>query len=200
MPVMNVNLVLDDATYAGIQNGVLELCGMVKDQNHRIRKHLPTVVDYAKEGAVKAVDIVRTYKRGMLIIGGVVIIGGAVAGTATYFAQKGRRKAKKQLDISLQVYIDATRTGTLTIEILDALINDLTTVSKQYKEDNIPVNLSANQFFSLFYSIYDYTKRMADANNIDPRGIKAPSRFKKNSIVDLQDYLHIQRTTLSTVA
>ena len=151
MPVMNVNLVLDDATYAGIQNGVLELCGMVKDQNHRIRKHLPTVVDYAKEGAVKAVDIVRTYKRGMLIIGGVVIIGGAVAGTATYFAQKGRRKAKKQLDISLQVYIDATRTGTLTIEILDALINDLTTVSKQYKEDNIPVNLSANQFFSLFF-------------------------------------------------
>ena len=33
MPVVSVNLVLDDATYAGVKAGALELCGMVKDQN-----------------------------------------------------------------------------------------------------------------------------------------------------------------------
>ena len=59
MPVVNVNLVLDEATYKGVMDGALELYGMVKDQKHRVRKHLPTVFDSAKEGASKAIDIVR---------------------------------------------------------------------------------------------------------------------------------------------
>lgn len=200
MPVVSVNLVLDDATYAGVKAGALELCGMVKDQNHRIRKHLPTVVDYAKEGAVKAVDIVREHKNSLLIIGGVVIVSGAVAGTVTYFMQKDKQKAKKQLGDSLQLYIDAAQTGTLTVEILDELINDLEAISKLYKEDTIPINLSAKQLSALFYSIYDYTKRMADANNIDSSNVKAPSHFRKNTIVDLQSYLRFQKEILSSAA
>ena len=43
MPVMNVNLVLDDATYAGVKAGIYELGGLVKNaDNKRVKKHLPT--------------------------------------------------------------------------------------------------------------------------------------------------------------
>lgn len=198
MPVVNVDLVLDDATYAGVKAGALELCGMVKDQNHRIQKHLPTVVDAAKEGATKAIDIVREHKKGLLIIGCIAAFGGAIAGTATYLTQKDKQNAKRQLGDSFQRYIDTAQAGTLTIEILDAFINDLDNVSKWSKDDTIPLNLSAKQLSALFFSIYDYTKRMAEANSIDTGSIKAPKRF--NTIVDLQSYLRIQKDILSSAA
>jgi hypothetical protein len=94
MPVVNVNLVLDEATYKGVMDGALELYGMVKDQKHCVRKHLPTVFDSAKEGASKAIDIVRNHKKELLIVGGLVIVGGAVIGTVSYFTQKEKRQAK----------------------------------------------------------------------------------------------------------
>ena len=69
MPVMNVNLLLDEATYAGVKSGMLELCGMVKDtDSKKVRKHLPTVIDATKEGASKAIDIVREHKKGFLYL------------------------------------------------------------------------------------------------------------------------------------
>ena len=90
MPVVNVNLVLDEAIYKDVMAGTLELCGMVKDQKHRVRKHVPTVFDSAKEGAAKAIDIVRNHKKELLIVGPFqglpacveIKIGKGVCGTA----------------------------------------------------------------------------------------------------------------------
>lgn len=200
MPIVNVNLVLDDDTYNGVMAGALELCGMVKDKNHRIRKHLPTVFDSAKDGAVKAVDLVRNHQKELILVAGILFVGGAVAGTVSYFTHKEKRKAKKQLGKSFQAYIEAAQDGMLTVEILDALINDLEIVSTLYKDDTIPLNLSAKQLSALLFSIYDYTKRMAVANNTNTSTVHAPKLFRKNTVGDLQNYLRIQKEILSNAA
>lgn len=200
MPIVNVTLVLDDDTYKGVMDGALVLCGMVKDGKHRVRKHLPAVVDSAKDGAAKAIDFVRANKKGFFVVGGIVIAGGAVMGTVSYFTQKEKRNAKKHLGKSFQAYIDAARDGTLTMEIVDALISNLDTVSKLYNDDSIPLNLSTKQIMDLLFSIYDYTKRMAEANNVTTTSIHAPKVFRKNSVVDLQNYLYIQKDILSNAA
>ena len=55
MPVVNVNLLVDEKTYAGVKAGALELCGMAKNvDNKRVAKHIPAVADAAKEGAAKS--------------------------------------------------------------------------------------------------------------------------------------------------
>ena len=200
MPVVNVNLVLDDATYQGVMDGALELCGIVKDQKHRVRKHLPTVFDSAKEGAAKAVDLVRNHKKELIIVGGLVIVGGAVVGTISYFTQKEKRQAKKQFGKSLQVYLNAAQNGSLTVDILDALVSDLDTIARLYNGKDVPLNISAKNLTALLNSIYEYTQQFAQANNVKTYDITAPKRFKKNTILDLQQYLKAQREILSKVA
>lgn len=200
MPVVNVNLVLDEATYKGVMAGALELCGMVKDQKHRVRKHLPTVFDSAKEGAAKAIDIVRNHKKELIIVGGLVIVGGVVVGTMSYFTQKEKRLAKKQFGKSLQVYLNAAQNGELTVDVLDSLISDLEALSKFYKGEEIPLNISTKNLTALLNSIYDYTQQFAQANNINVYDIRAPRRFKKNTILDMKQYLTVQKEILTKAA
>ena len=191
---------LDEATYQGVMNGTLELCGMVKDQNHRIRKHLPTVFDSAKEGAVKAVDVIRNYKKELMVVGGLVIVGGAVVGTISHFTQKEKRYAKIKFGQSLQAYLEAAQNGALTIDILDTLMADLEVLANLYKGEEVPLNISAKDLTALLNSIYEYTKQFAKANCTDVGDIKAPKWFRKNTIIDLQQYLKAQKEILMKVA
>ena len=201
MPVMNVNLVLDDATYAGVKAGIYELGGLIKNaDNKRVKKHLPTVVDATKEGAAKAIDMIREHKKGLLVIGGVLIVGGAVVGAVTYISQKDKIKAKKKFGETLEVYLNAAKEGTLTSNLIDDLLASIEIVSKFSKDGAVPINLTSKQLYSLFNSIYDFTKRMADANNVTTKGIKAPSKLSKSKMLDLQNYLVMQKQILDNAA
>lgn len=201
MPVVNVNLLVDDKVYAGVQTGVLELCGMVKNvDNKRVVKHLPTVADAAKEGAVKAIDFVREHKKETLIVSGVLIAGGAVVGTVGYFTSRDKRKREKEFAKNLQIYLDAAKEGKLTLAILDALINSLEAIEQGKSSKSVDLKISASQFSELIYSLFDYTKRLAEANNISTTFISKPKLLKKKDFSDLQYYLNLQKCIFEQVA
>lgn len=201
MPVVNVNLLVDDKTYAGVKAGVLELCGMAKNvDNKRVAKDIPAVADAAKEGASKAIDFIRLHKKGTLIVGGVIILGGAVVGTVGYITSRDKRKRERQFAEDLQVYLDAAREGKLTIEILDALINSLDQLSNDDPSKAVNLKITASQFSDLIHSIFDYTIRLAEANNINPALISKPKILKKKNYSDLQYYLNMQRSIFEQAA
>lgn len=201
MPVVNVNLLVDEKTYAGVKAGVLELCGMAKNvDNKRVAKHIPAVADAAKEGAVKAIDFIREHKKGAIVIGGVLIVGGAITGTVGYIATRDQRKREKQFAKNLQIYLDAAQEGNLTIEILDALIDSLNALSKDNPSKTVDLKITAFQFSDLIRSIFDYTIRLAEANNIDPALISKPKMLKKKTYLDLQYYLDMQKSIFEQVA
>lgn len=182
MPVVNVNLLVDEKTYAAVQAGVLELCGMAKNvDNKRVAKHIPAVADAAKEGASKAIDFIRLHKKETLIVGGVIILGGAVVGTVGYITSLDKRKRERQFAEDLQVYLDAAREGKLTIEILDALINSLDQLSNDDPSKAVNLKITASQFSDLIHSIFDYTIRLAEANNISPAFISKPKILKRKT-------------------
>ena len=201
MPVVNVNLLVDEKTYAGVKAGVLELCGMAKNvDNKRVAKHIPAVADAAKEGAVKAIDFIREHTKGAIVIGGVLIVGGAITGTVGYIATRDQRKREKQFAKNLQIYLDAAQEGNLTIEILDALIDSLNALSKDNPSKTVDLKITASQFSDLIRSIFDYTIRLAEANNIDPALISKPKMLKKKTYLDLQYYLDMQKSIFEQVA
>lgn len=201
MPVVNVNLLVDEKTYAGVKAGALELCGMAKNvDNKRVAKHIPAVADAAKEGAVKAIDFIREHKKAAIVIGGVLIVSGAITGTVGYIATRDQRKREKQFAKNLQIYLDAAQEGNLTIEILDALIDSLNTLSKDNPSKTVDLKITASQFSDLIRSIFDYTIRLAEANNIDPALISKPKMLKKKTYLDLQYYLDMQKSIFEQVA
>lgn len=201
MPVVNVNLLVDEKTYAGVKAGVLELCGMAKNvDNKRVAKHIPAVADASKEGAAKAIDFIRIHKKGAIIVGGVLIIGGAVAGTVGYIATHDKRKREKQFAKNLQVYLDTAKDGKLTIETLDAIIDSLNALSNDDPAKGVNLKISAAQFSDLIHSIFDYTIRLAEANNISTALISKPKILRKKTYSDLQYYLNMQKTIFEQAA
>ena len=194
MPVVPIYLNIDEKTYAGVKSGLYELYGLAKNvDNKRVAKHIPAVADAAKEGASKAIDFIRVHQKGTIIVGGALIVGGAVAGTVGYVAHRKQRQLDKQFATALQEYLDSARTGTLNIEILDTLICSIEAIEKGNPKKSINLNISAAQFGDLINCIFDYTKRLAEANNISTQSISRPKYFKKKTADDLKYYLNMQK-------
>ena len=196
MPVVNVNLLVDEKTYDAVQAGVLELCGMAKNiDNKRVAKHIPAVADAAKEGAAKAIDFIRVHKKGTVIVSGILIIGSAVAGVIGYIATREKRFAQ-----NLQIYLDAAKDGKLTVEILDNLINSLDELSNDDTSKAVNLKITPSQFSDLIQNIFDFTVCLAEANNISPTLISKPKILKKKNYSDLQYYLNMQKNIFEQVA
>ncbi len=194
MPVVPIYLNIDEKTYAGVKSGLYELYGLAKNvDNKRVAKHIPAVADAAKEGASKAIDFIRVHQKGTIIVSGVLIVGGAVAGTVGYVAHRKQRKLDKQFGMALQEYLDSARNGTLNIEILNTLIGSIEAIEKSNSRKSISLNISAAQFSDLINCIFDYTKRLAEANNISIQTINRPKYFKKKTADDLKYYLNMQK-------
>ena len=154
-------------------------------------KHIPAVADAAKEGASKAIDFIRVHQKGTIIVGGVLIVGGAVAGTVGYVAHRKQRKLDRQFGLALQEYLDSARIGTLNIDILNTLINSIDAIEKNNPKKSINLNISAAQFSDLINCIFDFTKRLAEANNINTHSINRPKYFNKKTSDDLKYYLNM---------
>lgn len=194
MPVVPIYLDIDEKTYAGVKAGVLELCGLAKNiDNKRVAKHIPAVADATKEGRAKAIDFIRVHQKRSIIVGGVLIVGGAVTGAVVYVAHRKQRKLDKQFGMALQGYLDSARNGTLNIEILNTLIGSIEAIEKGNFQKSINLNISVAQFSDLINCISDYTKRLAEANNISTQTINQPKYFKKKTTDDLKYYLNMQK-------
>lgn len=201
MPIVPVNLVVDDETYLAVQNGILELCGMVKDVNtKRIAKHLPVIADAAKEGTIKAIDYVKSHKKVFLIAGGIAAVGAGAAGAVSLVVVRKRKKLEKQFANNLQVYLDAAKDGKLTIDIIDALNQSLYELSKGKVSKPVNFKISTKQFSDLINCIFDYTIRLAEANNINIKSINKPVITRNNTYEDLQYYLNLQKNIFEQAA
>lgn len=209
MKLAQVTLAVPDDIYADVMKGTLEIAGLVKDNKHIIRKHLPRVADAVpKEKAVKKVktaNVMQVLKNNKGIAIGIGTVAAIGAG-AVYIIHSKKEKKMVQVEESvvdfqkaLKNYLKATKCERLNSTVVDALLDALKEVEKSKIGDSVMLAIPASQLNQLINSIFDYTKRLAEANAVDLK-INAPKRGNKNSISNLQSYLVIQKQIIEQVA
>ncbi|MDE5782415.1 MAG: hypothetical protein K2I03_13210, partial [Lachnospiraceae bacterium] len=124
---------------------------------------------------------------------GVLIVCSSITGAIRYASHRKQQKPDKQFGTALQEYLDSARSGTLNIEILNSLISSIEVIEKDNPQKSINLNISTAQFGDLINCIFDYTKRLAEANNINAQTINRPKYFKKKTTDDLKYYLNMQK-------
>ena len=124
--------------------------------------------------------------------------------TITDAAKEGASKAidfvrlhqKETFIISGVLVVGGTVAGT----VLDNLINSIEAIEKNNPKKSINLNISAAQFSDLINCIFDFTRRLAEANNISTRSINRPKYFHKKTSADLKYYLNMQKQIFEQAA
>lgn len=209
MKIAQVTLAVPDDIYKGIMSGALEItAGVVRDNKGIIRKHLPKAARAAKEGAQQAAkagawQLMKNIKVVAIGAGILAAIGGGVA--YLIHRRKERKVEEKEAVIqkfqkALKAYLKAAQSGGLNKKVVDNLLQALDEVEKNKAGEAIMLSIPASQLSALINSIFDYTKRLAEANAFEGIKIKEPNRRSKKSVINLQNYLEIQKQILDEAA
>ncbi len=193
MVVVPVNVCVPDDIYENILNGTLELYGLVKDREHKIRKHLPTVQNAVETGTQKALEIIKEHKDTSIVIGSVLAIGTGIAVTISCVSNSKKKKDIKFFYESLERYYSSIKDGTLNNEIIDNLIHSLEIL----QEKKTTIKMSPSKLSAIVFSIFDYTNKLAEANN---QKIILPKPKKKDNIISIREYLEVQKNIISNVS
>ena len=207
MPIVQVPLDVPDDIYVGVLNGSLELLGLVKDSQHKVRKHIPKAklpkTDKAtKVKKVGAWQLIKEHKVIAIGVGAAV----AVVGVGAY-AYNSWKDSKRQADEeriagfqkALKEYLKASKKGKLNAKVVDNLLNALDDLEKKKLGKDVELTIPASQLTALIYSIFTYTETLAKANDYEVK-IAKPKNGTQGSITSLKSYLEIQKQILENVA
>lgn len=206
MPIVQVPLDVPDNIYSDVLNGSLELLGMVKDRQHKVRKHIPKakvpnknqVDSNAKVGIWQAV---KEHKDVVIGAGAVTAVAGI--GAYAYHSWKERKVEAAAERIAgfqkaLKEYLKASKKGKLSTEVVDNLLLTLDDLEKKRLGKDIELTISASQLTELIYSVFTYTEALAKANSYETK-INEPRKGAEGNIISLKSYLEIQKEILETV-
>ena len=207
MPLVQVQIDIPDDIYKEILNGSLDLLGMVKDRQNKVRKHIPKaeLIKTHKEAKNKHFDISRSVKKHKAVVIGVGVVTTLVGvGAYTYHTWKVHKKAAVEESFadfqkSLTEYLKASKNGELNAEVVDNILNALDVLENKEFEGNMRLMISSSQLTALISIIFAYTELLAKANSFDAKILK-PQSDMKGKIESLKSYLKIQKQILQSAA
>lgn len=171
----------------------------------QIVKHLQPIDLKAAEQAqglgAKAIQFVANHKKEV----GIAVIGAAIVGAGVwgYTAWKNHEpKVLMEFRAALKVYIEAIRTGDMSVEKIDNLMVALEELKKHKNYDKISIQLTAEDLEALVGRIYEYTVKLAKDNAIELSDdeLGAFDNGNNGAIIDLQKYLKAQKRIFETAA
>lgn len=171
----------------------------------QIVKHLQPidlkVAEQAQGLGTKAIQFVQQHKKGV----GIAAAGAAVVGLGVwgYTAWKNHEpKALTEFRAALKVYIEAIRTGDMSIEKIDNLMVALEELKKHKNYDKISIQLTTEELEVLVGRIYEYTVKLAKDNDVELTDdeLAAAGNESNGAIIDLQKYLKTQKRIFEAAA
>lgn len=179
--------------------------GVVRDRAGRLVKLLDDAlpIDDAEEVAKAGLaNVLRNRK--VVVMGLGVVAVAATAGGAAYLATRKTKAAQPELptcvgnySASLAAYLEAARHGTLDAEIIDRLIADLDAVKAESYSGIITIEYSPEQSETLVRIVAGHTRKLAEANQLEPSNLPEPTNVQGGTVIELCPYLAIQRELFS---
>ena len=171
----------------------------------QIVKHLQPmdlkVAEQAQGLGAKAIQFVTNHKKEV----GIAAIGMAIVGAGVWGYTAWRNHEPKVLTefrAALKVYIEAIRTGDMSVEKIDNLMVMLEELKRHKNYDKISIQFTTEELEVLVSRIYEYTVKLAKDNAVElTDGELGVSGNENNgAIIDLQKYLKVQKRIFETVA
>lgn len=99
-------------------------------------------------------------------------------------------KCVEDYNSSLCAYLEAVRNGKLDIDTITCLMSNLDDIKENYDSGKITIDFSTEQLDTLVNLVFDYTRKLAEANSVEINELKKPvSASADNTIIDLRRYL-----------
>lgn len=203
MPIVQVPLDIPDDIYKDLLNNSLELLGLVKDNQNRIRRHIPKAK--LKSDEIKKagfLQVIKQHKVAVVCVAAATTIAGV--GVYAYYNWKERKIDVAEEKVSsfrkaLKEYLKASKKGKLNTRVVENLLAVLDELEKKRWGKDIELTIPASQLNELIFSIFAYTESLAQANSFEIQIAK--SRFGlRGNIESLKSYLEIQKQILESVA
>ena len=192
--VQQVALEIPEKIIAGLLSGdYIQYGGVVRDTAGKLVALLKEV----------PLPKAKNYKTLAIGLGAVAVV--SVAGLVFLAIKNNKDKKKEEVIIpecvekynkSLCIYLEAVRNGKLDITTINGLISDLDTLKENYDNGKITIEFSTEQLDTLLNLVFDYTKKLAEANAVKLNEIAAGD----NTIIGLRHYLEVQKQIFEQVA
>jgi len=203
MAVIQVPLEIPNEVLARVLTGeYVRHGGVVRDLAGQLVKHLKdaSLGTEPQEAAARTSIASALTRPKSIVIGMGVVAVAATAGGVAFITARRKKAAEPELptcvttyNASLTAYLDAARNGNLDAGIIDRLIDDLDAVMDESDSGKITIDFSAEQSRTLVGIVADYTRDLAEVNNLELNDLQqhAPGS-ERGTVIDLRRYLEIQ--------
>ena len=198
-----VKLDIPEEYVADYLNGTLEIAKAVvrNTKDGRIKKHIDLFQD--TDVAENAKDALQN--KNVLIglgVAATIVIGGVI----TIAVKKSRAKSKVQLpecvmrfQEKFREYLKEAKDGYLNIDT----INDLLSVLEEVEEtqgSEVTIDFSTDELRTLLQQIFEYTNQLAEATGTNAENLIMPTDDSKSNLLNLRDYLVLQKKIVESAA
>lgn len=160
----------------------------------RIVKHLEPVkmeqADQIQKVGSKIMQVAKNRKKELII--GALVIGTITVGGVVYHKIKSRQpEVVQNYHAALRDYIDDVRSGKLSMESINCLMDSLEELKQNNNYEKIKIELTTEELSVLVNRIYEYTIKLAKDNSVDLADDELSS--SDNILLNLQKYLLAQK-------
>ena len=185
--------------------------GVVRNLAGQVVKHLdevPIPVKNQESSMLRIADMLKKHKVGIIIGFGVVIVAGGVALLVADKNKKSKQNSTPAIpdyiedyNTALCAYLDAVRNGSLDIDIINCLLINLDRVKENIYDNKIKIDFSTEQLETLVNLMFDYTRKLAEANSIEVSELNEPVfDSAEKAMLTLQHYLQTQKQIFEEAA
>lgn len=156
----------------------------------RIVKHLEPVkmeqADQIQKVGSKIMQVAKNRKKELII--GALVTGTITVGGVVYHKIKSRQpEVVQNYHAALRDYIDDVRSGKLSMESINCLMDSLEELKQNNNYEKIKIELTTEELSVLVNRIYEYTIKLAKDNSVDLADDELSS--SDNILLNLQKYL-----------